>query len=492
MSVGQRAARGAAWTIGTGLAARTLGVIGTLLIAHYLEKSDYGEVNVAAVVVAMVTQLTTLGVGQYVIAHPQGSRAVTFHASVIHIGLGAIAMLAVWVLRGPLGEQFDAPTMGQYVGGLAFAGMLDRIGFMPERVLVRDMKFARVSIARTSGELAFTACSIGFAVAGWGAISIVYGNIARAIVRNALMVLHADRRDWLEPTPLSVGTTRELLGFGLPLATAAFAGLSTRRLDNLLVSRFFGPGVLGSYNLAYNLAEIPASQVGEQIGDVLLPSFGRMTPEQRPVALVRSTRLLMLIMCPLAIGLGVVAPTVVATFFDERWSDVSPMLVALAGLAITRPIGWTVGSYLSALGRTRAVMLLELLTIAFMITTLGTFGRVSPIAACLAVGATFTLRALVCMMVIRAIDRTPLLTLLATFVRPLIACGFLVIAVWLARRGLAEAGIHRRGIPLVVEVLTGAAAYVVAALVVARDTSHELLGYLWRMLGRGRAPAQAA
>jgi len=78
------------------------------------------------------------------------------------------------------------------------------------------------------------------------------------------------------------------LAFGVPMSLGALCEVASRRWDNLVVSRFFGAGPTGMYNLAYNLADVPAIQVGEQIGDVLLPSFARMDPARRPEAFLRS------------------------------------------------------------------------------------------------------------------------------------------------------------------------------------------------------------
>ena len=68
---------------------------------------------------------------------------------------------------------------------------------------------------------------------------------------------------------------------------------------------------MGAYNLAYNVADVPAVQVGEQIGDVLLPSFAKLEPAARKAALVRSTGLLALVTFPLAVGLGAIAQPLV-------------------------------------------------------------------------------------------------------------------------------------------------------------------------------------
>src|SRR5213075_1511096 len=148
-----------------------------------------------------------------------------------------------------------------------------------------------------------TLVSLTAALFGLGGAAIVLGNIFRSFVRLSVYVISVDWRDWLSRCRLDLRQTRELLAFGVPMSLGALCEFATRRWDNLLVSRFFGPGPTGMYNLAYNLADVPAIQVGEQIGDVLLPSFARMDPGRRSEALVRSLGLLGLVVFPLAVGL---------------------------------------------------------------------------------------------------------------------------------------------------------------------------------------------
>ncbi|MBW2735155.1 MAG: oligosaccharide flippase family protein, partial [Deltaproteobacteria bacterium] len=169
--------------------------------------------------------------------------------------------------------------------------------------------------------------------------------------------------------------------------------MASRSLDRLLISRFFGPAVAGRYNLAYNLADIPAMHVGEHIGDVLLPSFARMDPEDRAAALTRATRLLALVIFPLAVGLGVIAETVTLTVFDNRWASMAPMLLILSSLSVVRPVGWTVSSFQVASQRPRVVMYLEITKVTMLLASLYVASHFGVLWACLGVGVAFTIHA---------------------------------------------------------------------------------------------------
>ena len=475
MSLVRDTVRGAMWTISSSIGARAIGLAGTLALTRFISPAEYGEVTVAVVVVLTANQVSTLGLGQLLIARPDAPRSVAFHVTVFHLALGALALLVTLLAGCALGPHLDAPRMARFLPGLVLSVLLDRVAYVPERILVRDLRFRSVSAGRTVGELSYSVACVGFAALGYGGAAIVLANVVRSVLRAMCFVFAVDRRDWAEPSRLSLRQTRELLGFGVPMSLGALCAFASRRWDNLLVSRFFGPGPLGMYNLAYNLADIPAIQVGEQIGDVLMPSFARLPAARRPEALVRSVTLLALVVFPLAIGLGAVAPTLVAAVFDARWRPMAPMLVILSALSVTRPVGWTVESYLQAREMPRLILLLEAFKVVALLACIATFGRAGPLDTCAAVGVAFGAHALLSLWLARRVDGVPLGASLRGMGSALVACVPMVAAVLVVRHGLAAAGGVSPVVALVVEILAGAVGYGFGALFAARSLAEDLL-----------------
>src|SRR5688572_32904957 len=147
----------------------------------------------------------------------------------------------------------------------------------------------------------------------------------------------------------------------MPLAVQSFAHNAARYWDNLTVSYLFGEKATGTYNYAYNLADIPATYIGEQLALVLLPSMASLPPERRPRALERSTALLSLIIFPLAIGLGLIAYPLIAWILpNNEWQEVAPLLAVLACLSVFRPVTWVLSAYMESEQKTGRLMFLEL------------------------------------------------------------------------------------------------------------------------------------
>ena len=486
-----KATRSVAWTILTSAGSRSIGLIGTLVLTRFLAPDVAGDVSAAHVVCISFNQFLTVGVGVYLIANPTAPRAVTFHATVIHLMLGLLAAALSITFRRPLSPIFDAPGLVPYVPGLALSLVLDRVTFIPEKLLVRGMQFRRVGISRGLGEVTLAVVAVGTARLGAGGFCIVYGNIARSTVNMLMQLSAVDRKEWLDVVPLDKQTLKMLMSYGTIYSLASLASQASRRWDNLVVSRYFGTWTMGAYNLAYNVADVPSIQVGEQIADVLLASLANMEHDRRVNALTRASGLLALIMFPLAVGLGAVGPSLSRVFLDPRWQAVGTMLTVLSALAITRPLTGAMVSYLQVQNRIRAITIIECVNVAIMLVCLVTFGRINYLWACGAIGVAFAARLGLTMYVVRATDDVPMLPILNRQWRPLLACVPMVLAVLAVRHGFYRLGYDQlmgvRAAPLLAaEVVAGALAYIAAAYVIAHKASRDLIELGMNLLRRRR------
>ena len=469
---------------------RAVGLVGTLLLARYLAPDEYGVVMAAALAVTTANSATTFGIGMYLVANAETSRAERFHASFWFLAIGIALSLAMLMAGGPLERWSGAPGLAAFLPALVVASFLDRISYLPERLLIRNLRGGWLSLARAGGELIYTAVAVMLARNGWGADAIVWGSVARASVRFLAIVPAVDIRDWLEPHRLRLATLTGIVGYGLNVSIATMVGFVMRRWDNLLISRYFGAGVMGAYNYAYNLADTPGTAIGDQVNDILTASFPRVAPRNRAAALVHSCAMVSIVMLPLSIGLAVVAPTVVTAIFDPRWSDVGPMLMCLSSLAVSRPLAGVFGSYLYAVGRPTPVLWIECASLIGVVAAISTVGRAGINWACLSVALVFVLRLLAAMWVISRKEGVPISAFLLPMSRPLAVCAAMAAGVTVARLALMDLTPLLR---LLVEIALGAAIYVSGILVVDRSTCDELLRAVRSALFKGSTnPATSA
>lgn len=483
MSLARKAVHGAMWTVGASMSARLVGLVGTVVITHFLAPEVIAEVNAASIMVMSGSLISNLGLGNYYIVKG-GDPEVGFHMTAYSLLLAFLSLGTVWLLDDPLSALFGVPGMVQYVPGFIAAWALRRIGALPQKVLAREMRFGRISVSRALGEISYVVTSVGLAASGWGGQAVVIGNILQAGVEMVGTTTGVSWRTWLMPHRLRWERTRDMLRFGLPLGANAFLAYASNNWDRLIYARFFGPGLMGLYQYGYRLAEIPAAQLGEQISDVLLPSMSKLDAAAGNRALVRSTSLLSLVIFPLCLGLATVAQPLVNVILDEQWHGVGPFVTLLSAVSLFQPLGSTLGAYLIARSRTFLLLMMEVLRLVTLGLGMALFAQLGPLWICAGVGTAFALHTLVTATICVRVFGVSGTGLFWAFTRPLLACLPMVAAVLAVRYGLRAAGIDSTLLSLILEIATGALVYVPSAFVIAGPVARDFIDLLRKALRR--------
>lgn len=473
MSIAKQAAHGVAWNMALGVFTRVLQLVGTLIVMRFVTPGDYGTVLTASITVITAGAATSFAFGQYLIAK-RAAADVAAQAMVLYVALGVVAMTVVYVLRAPLGTLFEAPDMGQYVLGFAISNLLDRMRYVPERLVMRALRFRALATINGIGELAYTGAALA-TVSIWGAYAIMFGWLARSAVTAILFLRVAPRAEWLVWPRMRAADVRGLFSYGTPIMIAIVADRAASRWDNLIMSKLFDPGVMGRYNMSYSLAEMPIVNVAEHIGEVLMPSFSKMEHEQRERAVIRAAALMGLVVSPLGVGLGAIAPTVVAALFDARWAAMAPMLVILSVMTVFRPMTWSAIAYVQAVQQTRILMLSSFLRAVIVLSLVAVCGYLGGSNwACFGAGLGYALHSVLTIIVAGRATGMHAAAYLRGVARPLLPCIPMFLAVTGVERVLSAAGV-----PLVVslalQIVTGAVVYIGCAFVLVRGDVDELL-----------------
>jgi lipopolysaccharide exporter len=484
MSIEKTAARGVVWNIATGVGARIVGLVGTLVLTRFIAPAEYGEVSAALICIQTASVLSFFAFGQYIIAY-KAKPDVVFQGAVLHFLLGAVAMAVVYVLRGPLGVMVEAPEMGRFIGGFAIAHMIDRARGMPERILVRDLRFRDVAIINSIGEVTFTAVALATAPR-WGGYAIVIGGLVRSTLTCTLFMRKVPRHEWLVPARFGWKDVRGMFAYGAPLLFVSLCDRAASSWDNVLMLRMFGASLMGCYALSYSLAETPVTYVAERMGDVLMPAFSKMEPEERPAAVLRAAALMSLVVAPLGVGLGAVAPTLVHAFFDKRWAEMGSILAVLSCMTIFQPASWPSIAYLQTERKPRFILIASIARTVSLLSGVALLGRLGgPTWACVGVGLGFTVHTVSIVWLTALVTPLDVGRYFFAVMRPLLACAPMFFGVVAVRRVLLPLHLPA-GVQLAVEVLVGAIVYIAGTFLFAGANVRELIG-----LVRGRRSTSA-
>lgn len=313
-------ARGVSWKVG----GRGIGQLTTLgafvVLAAFLPPEAFGIVAVGMVIITVTTLLMESGTGGAIII-TKGLTASDLRASIArNFAIGLAFTVAVALAADPIVRTFAEGADPAVLRAMMASVAIGSLGIVPLALLDKTLKFKRRAQLSVLAAVVSSLLAIAAAIAGAGVWALVVKHVSN---HGLLTVLAwASIRDvWPRGGRLPAerrGMRRTGATWFLLMAVANFVAFS---LDSLIVGRVAGVRELGLYSVAFALAFAPLRQVSWEVGAALLPSIVATHDEaQVRRRVVKSVRLMGLLLTPLVPPAIVLAPELIPVVLGERWS----------------------------------------------------------------------------------------------------------------------------------------------------------------------------
>ncbi len=361
------------------------GVTG-LVVARNLTPSDYGVVGFVNIIILFVGRFSDMGVGSAAIRRPQLGPNSLQTAFTLKIILSILAVVLAWSIA-PFARHFlNHPATGNLVriGALSFLATM--VGFVPNAVLTREMKYRTLVIPGIASATAQCAIAVTLILLGWSYWAVIIANVGATLAggvatRLAKRVPMRFGFDWPE--------AQEYLRFGLPLFGSALLYFVIFNLDNFLVGTTMGSAQLVYYALAFTWGSFICWLLQDTVNTVLMPTLAAI--QHDPAALrrwyLKTIDLVALIAVIVNSELLVNTHYFLVTFLGKgsnKWVPAETALKILCVYGMLRAVIDAVGPCLMARGETkmllRASLLVGVVEISLLLLALRS-GRIEMVAA---------------------------------------------------------------------------------------------------------------
>ncbi|MGG7465146.1 lipopolysaccharide biosynthesis protein [Plantibacter sp. YIM 135347] len=334
----RRATRGGLATAG-GTWLRFALQLGTVVVvARILGPTEYAAAAVVLLVATLAELLRSQGIATAIVQSSSLTSPVASALHWINLTAGVIAGAVMLLL---------SPTLTTFVGGEdLLAGALLGVVFLaagaggvPAALLNRNLDLRAIAIAEIVAMIIGCAVALSFALAGAGAMALVWQAAVYAVV---LTLITAVACPW---RPGRLAARRDAVGSlrfaGAVAAVHALNGV-TRNVDRVIVGSVFGPAAAGLYAQAVQLLTLPLEQINGPLQRIALPLLSRVRDERERFA--RTFRLIVsivgYILWPVFVVLGVLAVSIVEVLFGHEWADSAPLFQILVVAGISQALGY--------------------------------------------------------------------------------------------------------------------------------------------------------
>lgn len=311
----------------------------TLILARLLLPEDFGLVGIAMVFMGFAQTFFNYGLGKVLIQRQTQVRESATTAFWMEVAF-AILFAVIVVGIAPVASRFfhDSrviPVLRILSIQIVFFSFIS----VQQALLRRNFEFKRLFYVRLFAVFIPGCVSIPLALSGFGVWALVYGTLAGTCLQ---VVLLWKLSSWRPELTYDLHIAKDLLKFG---GWVILEGLVLWLLmwgDSIVLGRFLGVQTVGVYRVGMTLLIFAFGIFLNPLLPVAYSAFSRLQQNRQEMqqSFLKTTKIVAYVALPLGVGFYVLAPSLAAVIFGEKWAGIE-VVIALIGIA--QVVSWLVG-----------------------------------------------------------------------------------------------------------------------------------------------------
>lgn len=366
-----KTARGSMFTAATMLGMRPITMIFDIILLRLIDPDSFGLLAMAMLLFNTTNLFTDMGMRQVVVQTRHDLNKVAQYAFLIVMTGSILVNGLVILLAAPLAQLFGGgEPLVPVIIGLSFVITIDGLWVVPEGLLRRNLRFKQLALSQFISDLIGSIISIVFAFQGYGVWSLVIGSLAGKGLRGLMLWTFARPWPWLRPQGWDREVAESVVRFGVPTMSSGLLKYFATQWDTWFVGRTLGVTSVSFYSRSFDLTTRVSDMLGSALfGQVLFPSYARIQEDRPRLARVylKSTRLVLMLMTPISLGLLVIAPLLIPVLLGDQWLPMIPVWQIFCVYGLTRPISTNSSPLFLAVGKPRNNVFASLAVIVVMV-----------------------------------------------------------------------------------------------------------------------------
>jgi len=323
-----------------------------LVLAGFLLPSDYGVVGLAYVLAGFLQVFQDMGFSAVIIQRPNLDRIQLSSLWWLNVGSGLGIFVVLAAASGFASDFYHMPSLRPILWALGGNFVLSSLSLQYAWICEKELRFGFLSKVDTSMSILSSIVAISLAWAGAGAWSIVIANSVQSLGRTTILMVDGWPR-WRPDAVFRWSSLAGLRSFGFFQMGERTINYFNSRLDQLLLGRLIDATHLGYYSFGFNLSSRLSDRTNPIVTRIAFPVLSKIQTDsvRRKSIYMRIVHGLTQVNSVVHLGFAVIAPTLIALFFDGKWHPAVPILQVVAITFLLRSIGNPMGSLVLSTGR---------------------------------------------------------------------------------------------------------------------------------------------
>lgn len=378
------------WTAAGNLLRTLLSTAQLLVIARLVDVAEFGLAVLVGSLLLMVQQVADAGLSTALIRFRDVSDAEKSSLFWLNAALGAVLTVGM-VLSAPLlAAAFAAPALAGMLRIAAVVFLAQGL-FLQLRVLAeRELRFGAVVRIELAGTASGFAVAVALALDGAGAMAVVWGQVASAMVQLACSFAFLTR-DWRPTWHFRWTEAARFLPYGIDMFLVNLATALTVQIDVILAGLAFPKQAFGAFAQPRDLSLKVMTAINPVVTRVGMPLLARYQDEPAEAGRIylRVVRMSASVCFPVYGAMAFLARDLLPLALGAKWGPAASLMPPIALWFALRSVVNSLGSYLTAMARSRLVLFYQIGFASIVAAAAWLGSRFGPVGLALAMAAAY-------------------------------------------------------------------------------------------------------
>ena len=375
----KRVASGVAWNIAEKIGSTLLQAIVSIIVANRIMPDDMGIIAVLTVFVTLSQVVIDSGFSQTLIRKANAT-AEDFKAVFRFNLIASVALYAILTATTPWVASYYGWELIRKVAPVLYLLLpLNALCVIQNTIMVKEFRFAQLSTIIFFSSLISGILAIVMALTGFGIWSLVGQRVSMMATKAILLWW---KSPWRWRRDIRTGSLREMTPYSLRLIATDMITAIYNNIAQLFIGKIYSADMLGYYNQAQKLKDMPVNATMQSIQSVTFPALAKISdnPTKFDEGYRRVLMLTAFIMLPVMTGLIATADDIYMLLLKPQWHPAIPYFRIMCLIGIFYPISAIAYNVLKVRSNGAIILRLEIIKKVIMTIILATTIPISVMA----------------------------------------------------------------------------------------------------------------
>ena len=362
-----------------------------VVLARLLGPEPFGLVAIALFVQGLGNLFAEGGLGSALIQSQDIDEHDIRSVFTTQLLIGIITSAVIIGLAPLLASFFHEPNAAPVIMAMALSFTLQAFGQTANSLLRREFEFKKIQIISiVSYCIGYIGLGLPMAFMDYGVWSLVAAQLSQTTVNAITSYLYHRHKIF----PLTNPKHCRFLRFGAAMTLNNMTSWGISGIDTAFIGHFFETTVLGFYNRAFNLLNMPMYAVTSSMQSVILSTAAKAQDDQSKLQniYIASVSLMALLFLPVYSAISAVPELLLLGIYGDKWQLAVPLIMPLAlAMAINAMLAMT-GPLLTGIGKPQIELKVQLMTLVLSIPSLYIAAQTSILNLAWVVFASYVIR----------------------------------------------------------------------------------------------------